>query len=54
MTHLMGETEQEHTVRRAVWAVGVILLMFGNFLPGGHHHHWPILGLALIVFSFLF
>jgi hypothetical protein len=54
MTHLMSGMEQEHPVRRAAWAIGVVLLIFGNFLPGGHHHHWPILGLALIVLSVLF
>lgn len=54
MAHFMCEREQEHPVRRAVWAVGVVLLMFGNFLPGSHHHHWSVLGLALIVLSFLF
>jgi hypothetical protein len=52
MTSLTNKMEQEHPVRRAAWAIGVVLLMFGNFLPG--NHYWPIAGLALIVLSFLF
>lgn len=52
MTNLTNCQSYEHPIRRTAWAIGVVLLVFGNFLPGSQH--WPIAGLALIVFSFLF
>ena len=45
----MAHEEREDPLMRLVYAIGILLTMFGHFIPG--QVNWNIVGIALVVIS---
>ena len=44
--------EREDPLMRLAYAIGVLLLIFGHFLPGPVN--WNIVGLAVVIFYWIY
>lgn len=48
----MENEEREDPLMRLAYAIGLLLLMFGHFLPGPVN--WNIVGLAVVIFYWIY
>jgi hypothetical protein len=48
----MAHEEREDPLMRLVYAIGILLTMFGHFIPG--QVNWNIVGIALVVFYWIY
>jgi hypothetical protein len=46
------ECEEQDPLMRVVYAIGILLTMFGQFIPG--QVNWNIVGIALVIFYWIY
>jgi len=48
----MEECERQDPYMRLVYAIGLLLTMFGSFVPGTLN--WNVIGIALVIFYWIY